>query len=147
MSLQLLKISLPVITIPLAELFNIRASVFPSAWKTGQIISVHKKGNCAENANYRPITLLPLLSKAVEYGVHQQLKVYLECHHILHLAQQFPQQKIMLLSSAGAVKQAVNSEERWPVFDSCCTRLHPCDRQHQSLHSSLQTCPFSRHSY
>ena len=40
--------------------------IFPSAWKTGKVIPVVKKGSCHEPANYRPISLLPCLSKVCE---------------------------------------------------------------------------------
>ena len=89
LSLHLLKLSLPAVAIPLANIFNmsIDTACFPSSWKLGQVVPVHKKGNRVDYANYRPITLLPLLSKAMEHAIHQQLKDYLDANEIIHAAQ------------------------------------------------------------
>ena len=64
-SLKLLRFSLSAISLPLSLIFNmsIDSCFFPTAWKMGQIIPIHNKGNRSDLANYRPITLLPLLSK------------------------------------------------------------------------------------
>ena len=40
--------------------------IFPSAWKTAKVIPVFKKGSRHEPANYRPISLLPCVSKVCE---------------------------------------------------------------------------------
>ena len=89
MSLKLLRFSLSAISLPLSLIFkmSINSCTFPTAWKMGQIIPIHKKGNRSDLANYRPITLLPLLSKTMEYLVHQQLKNYLDGNKLLHAAQ------------------------------------------------------------
>ena len=47
----------------------------------------HPQGNQSDLANYQPITLLLLLSKTIEYLVHQQLKNYLDGNKLLHAAQ------------------------------------------------------------
>ena len=88
-SLYLLKLSLPAIAAPIATIFylSIRTGVFLSSWKIGQVVPVHKKGNRAYYANYRPITLLPLLSMVMEHVVHEQLKCCLEEHHTIDSAQ------------------------------------------------------------
>ena len=87
-SLQLLKISLPAVATPIANIFNmlITTTTFPSSWKIGQVVPIYKKGNCASFASYRPVTLLPLLSKAMEHIVHQQLKAYLDEQQVLSSA-------------------------------------------------------------
>lgn len=53
----------------LTTLFNgiLRVGHYPSIWKTSQIIMVHKDGKPAnEVGSYRPISLLPVLSKLFE---------------------------------------------------------------------------------
>ena len=66
---------------------SIQTAVYPSSWKVGQNVPIYKKRNRADDANYRPVTLLPLLSKAMERVVPEQLKGYLEQHYIIHSAQ------------------------------------------------------------
>ena len=80
---------LPVVAGPITTLFNIsiKTGIFPSSWKIVQAIPVYKKENCAESSNYRPLTLLPLLSKVIKYVVHLQLKLFLERRQNLHPAQ------------------------------------------------------------
>ena len=89
MSLKLLRLSLPVIASPLSHIFNmsIDTDSFSTSWKIGQIIPVFKKGNRSDYRNYRPITLLPLLSKALEHIVHGRLKAYLDNSNIIHPSQ------------------------------------------------------------
>lgn len=53
----------------LTTLFNgiLRVGHYPSIWKTSQIIMVHKEGKPAnEVGSYRPISLLPVISKLFE---------------------------------------------------------------------------------
>ena len=89
MSLKLLRLSLSAISHPLSLIFkmSIDSCTFPTDWKMGQIIPIHKKGKRSDLANYRPITLLPRLSKTMEYLVHQQLKNYLDGNKLLHATQ------------------------------------------------------------
>ena len=66
---------------------SITTTTFPLSWKIGQVVPIYKKGNRASFASYRPVTLLPLLSKAMEHIVHQQLKAYLDEQQVLSSAQ------------------------------------------------------------
>ena len=45
---------------------SIETNTFPSDWKRGNVTPIHKGGTCAEGCNYRPITLLPIVSKTME---------------------------------------------------------------------------------
>ena len=47
------------------------------------IIPIYKKGNTSDKNNYRPISLLPVLSKVFEKLLLQQILVYLEENNIL----------------------------------------------------------------
>ena len=89
MSLRLLKLSSSVITAPLASLFNmsIATSTFPSSWKMAQVMPVYKKGSRQDIANYRPISLLPILSKVMEHAINTQLCDYLEACNLFHANQ------------------------------------------------------------
>ena len=56
---------------PVTTLFNLslKTSSFPSEWKAHKICLIPKKGDLHSVKNYRPITLLPILSKVFESGV------------------------------------------------------------------------------
>ena len=56
---------------------SIATKTFPENWKTAKVKPLHKKGNKADKENYRPISLLPSLSKILEkIMVHQITKYY-----------------------------------------------------------------------
>ena len=46
---------------------------FPAIFKLGKTIPVYKKGSKTEVDNYRPISLLPIISKIIEKMVHDRL--------------------------------------------------------------------------
>ena len=50
---------------------------FPSIWKCAKVIALFKSGDKESATNYRPISLLPTLSKLLERAVHTQLYEYL----------------------------------------------------------------------
>ena len=67
-NLQHIKESL-MVTIPYITLIintSIVTKVFPKPWKHSIIIPIHKSGDIEEPTNFRPINLLPILSKILE---------------------------------------------------------------------------------
>ncbi|CAH8480123.1 unnamed protein product [Dicrocoelium dendriticum] len=50
----------------------------PAMWKLGIISPIHKGGSRSDPSNYRPVTLLPILSKVMESIVADALVCYLE---------------------------------------------------------------------
>ena len=59
----------------LCSLFNksLQASRLPSEWKNANVTPIHKKDNKELANNYRPISLLPLISKEIERCVFNKL--------------------------------------------------------------------------
>lgn len=55
----------------------------PNEWKTAKISAIFKKGSKQDPGNYRPISVLPTISKIMERIVHNQLYDYLQTHNIL----------------------------------------------------------------
>ena len=53
---------------PLEIIFRqaLLTGVFPSEWKKGNIVPVHKKSDKQDIKNYRPISLLPICGKIFE---------------------------------------------------------------------------------
>ena len=56
---------------------------FPSLWKFGKVSALFKKGDRCDPNNYRPITVLPTLSKILEKAVHNQLYYFLNDNKII----------------------------------------------------------------
>ena len=71
---------------PLAQLCNlsIATSSFPDDCKTAKIIPLYKKGSKTDPKNYRPISLLPLISKIIEKVIHDQTQSFLDENKILY---------------------------------------------------------------
>ena len=53
---------------------------FPDSLKLGNITPVHKKDEPTDKENYRPVSVLSLLSKIFEKLIYDQLNEYLEQH-------------------------------------------------------------------
>ena len=53
-------------------------NIFPDSLKFGDITPVHKKDETTNKENYRPVRVLPLISKIFERIVHDHLSEYLE---------------------------------------------------------------------
>ena len=73
----------------LSNLFTkcLLSSHFPTKFKIARVIPLHK-GNDKDNVNnYRPISLLPLLSKILERAVYNQVYNFLETHNLLSITQ------------------------------------------------------------
>ena len=59
------------------------SSKYPDKCKTAKVKPLYKKGTNTEPKNYRPVSLLPILSKVLERVVHNQLVEHLEKYEIL----------------------------------------------------------------
>ena len=64
---------------------SLQLGVFPSNWKIADVVALHKKKSRSDPANYRPISLLPILSKLLETVVADRLKPFLR--PLLHYRQ------------------------------------------------------------
>ena len=65
----------------------IMTSTYPQMWKFGIISPVPKKGDLSLDKNWRPVTLLPVMSKILERVLNTQLKNYMELHRVLPTSQ------------------------------------------------------------
>ncbi|CAB4021048.1 Hypothetical predicted protein [Paramuricea clavata] len=74
---------------PLAHIINMSlcTGVIPSEWKVAKVIPVHKKGPLNDFDNYRPISILPAVTKVMERIVHDQLMNFLETNHLINDSQ------------------------------------------------------------
>ena len=71
----MLKVCGPSIYKPLEIIFNqcLETGVFPSEWKKGNVVSIHKKGDKQTLKNYRPVSLLPICGKILERLVFNEM--------------------------------------------------------------------------
>ena len=83
--LRFLNDSLPVIVFYLTIIMNtsIVTGIFPTAWKSSVVVPILKTGDVNDASNYRPISLLPVLSKVLEKIVSSQLSQHLESNQLL----------------------------------------------------------------
>ena len=74
---------------PLTLIINqtINTGIFPEQLKISKVKPLFKKGDSTLFSNYRPISLLPSISKIFEYVIFKQLITYLNTNNLL-----FPQQ-------------------------------------------------------
>ena len=86
---RLLKLAAPFITDEITFICNhsINSSVFPAKWKEAKVAPLHKNGPNEEINNYRPISILPVLSKVLEKHVHESLSEFLHEHNLQHKTQ------------------------------------------------------------
>ena len=74
-----LKLAMPFIEDSLVYLFNtsLETSQFPDPWKIARVSPIFKDGDKTEKSNYRPISVLPVVSRLFEKLVFNQLYQYL----------------------------------------------------------------------
>ena len=82
---KLLKDCAYVISFPLTFIINqsLESSTVPSEWKVAKVVPLFKSGKPTELDNYRPISILPVLSKVQEKLIHAQLMSFLEANQLL----------------------------------------------------------------
>lgn len=82
---KFLKICAYIITPSLTKLINlcIKTGIFPESWKNSKVYPLHKNGSVNKAENYRPISILPVLSKLIERHVHDWLYTYITAHDLL----------------------------------------------------------------
>ena len=84
-SVRFLKDGANILEKPIAKICNISISsgLFPSECKISKLKPLYKKGSKANPENFRPISLLPLISKVIEKIVYDQVDNFLLQNNIL----------------------------------------------------------------
>ena len=69
----------------LVKLFNssVRQGIFPNRFKLAHVIPLFQSGSKLLLANYRPISLLPFLSKVLEKFIHSRMSAFLNKYNVL----------------------------------------------------------------
>ena len=75
--------------IPLHHLYSLSISkhIIPLEWKHHSITPVYKSGDKSQVINYRPISLLCIISKVLERLVYDKLSAFIMKHNIIHDSQ------------------------------------------------------------
>ncbi len=83
---RMLKMSADSLCKPLAILINkiFITSQYPSCWKFGTIVPLHKKEKKCDPKNYRPVTLLSTLSKICEKVIFKRMFEHVTIHDLLY---------------------------------------------------------------
>ena len=73
------------IAAPLVHIINLSflTGCFPSELKIAKVIPIHKSGKRDVFTNYRPISLLPVISKLIEFLMHDRLVSFIDKHDII----------------------------------------------------------------
>ena len=85
-SSRLLKLIKPVLTKSFTLIINqiLTTGVFPDKLKTAKVIPIYKKGDETLFCNYRPISILPAISKVIETIIYDQLNSFLKRHKLIY---------------------------------------------------------------
>ena len=83
---KFLKDGATVLAKPISQICNlsIKYSIFPTGCKIAKLKPLFKKGSKTAPKNYRPISLLPLISKVIEKIIHDQTQLFLDENKIIY---------------------------------------------------------------
>ena len=86
---RLLKLSYGIIAKSLTVIANKCLTIgrFPSIWKQAKVSPLHKRGAKDELNSYRPISVLPYLSKLLEKFIQKHFVSYLDSFDLIHNSQ------------------------------------------------------------
>ena len=86
LSSKFLKDGTDILTRPISELCNlsIKLNSFQRSCNIAKVKLLFKKGSKIDPQNYRPISLLPILSKIIERVIHDQTQEFLSKNKILY---------------------------------------------------------------
>ena len=82
---KLLKIAAEVVAPSLTKIFiqSIITGTFPEEWKEARVSPLYKNGAKNDPSNYRPISVIPTVSKIYEKIIYNQLYDYLNTYNLL----------------------------------------------------------------
>ena len=86
---KLLKNCALALYIPIHHLFSLSlpSHTIPSEWKIHSITPIHKSGDKSLVSNYRPISLLCIMSKVLECIIYNHLRTFLLEQNLIYISQ------------------------------------------------------------
>jgi len=87
---------------------SINSGLFPQLWKNANVTAVWKnKGSRTVPANYRPISILPVLARTMEKEIARQLSMYCICKEII------PQQQFGFRANSSCEIALLHALDGW----------------------------------
>ncbi len=79
----------PAVATTIVKVINlsIGSSHFPTPWKMVRVCPIFKNGRSDEKSNYRPISILCVISIILEKHIHNHIYSYLMKYNLIHLGQ------------------------------------------------------------
>ena len=114
---RVIKESSPAIVPCITSIINasFESGVFPASWKIAEVFPILKNGDHEEPNNYRPISLLPILSKICERVALNQLTSYLTSNQRISAKQsgnkRWHSTETALISSTDFVLRAIDQKK------------------------------------
>ena len=83
---RILNLFIHIIAPLLTILFNncLRSGIFPNELKIARVIPLYKSGDKSDITNYRPISLLPVLSKIFEKLIHSRMTKFFDEYNVIY---------------------------------------------------------------
>ena len=84
MNIPLLKYLKNPLIAPLTKIINlsIKEGIYPTCFKLTKVIPLHKQNDTNDPNDFRPISLIPVISKVLEYILKTQLTEYFESKNL-----------------------------------------------------------------
>jgi hypothetical protein len=82
---KILKLSADIVALSLTFILNLSLTIgiYVNEWKQARVTPIYKSGDKRLCENYRPISILPIVSKAFEKEVFRQVYTYLSVNSLL----------------------------------------------------------------
>jgi len=112
---KVIKISKHYLSKVLSHLINSSfvSGIFPKQLKKSKVISIHKKSDNKTKSNYRPISILPIISKIYEKIVSNQFTNYLEENRIFNNIQHgFRPGKSVITAAVSFIESIIESVDK-----------------------------------
>ena len=121
-SIKMLKVTLPYILNLLTDMFNriLSDGIYPSLWKTARVVPIFKTGDKNVASNYRPISVLSMLSKIFEIHINNCLKEHIFSNNYISTSQSGFRKGH---SCTQAVHKILNDVTEHKKFDRCVVGL------------------------
>ena len=63
---------------------SVTSGIFPDSCKIVKLKPIYKNGSLTEASNYRPVSLLPLISQVIEKVIHDQISAFVKSRNLLY---------------------------------------------------------------